>query len=166
MNDDGCPGNQVCANAQCVEPPLCAVNGDCFAGRICVAGSCTNACAANVDCPMGFVCLMNGQCALPQCQITADCAAGEVCVGQRCVPDQPCANDAACRQGEVCDAGDCRAGCRDDDDCDGNQTCLVAELRCIEAPTCNGDVDCLDDRVCRPCQSIVCEDGTNVCTAP
>jgi hypothetical protein len=76
-----------------------------------------------------------------------------------------CANDGACGAGSICVNASCRGGCRNDNGCDGAQTCNAMSLTCVEPMMCNGDVDCLGDRVCRQnfCQDVIACANDNDC---
>lgn len=75
------------------------------------------------------------------CEGDLDCPVGQFCVDAACTtPRGECTADEDCGEGRICEATSCRSGCRDDDQCPGDQICARGRLVC-EAP----DVTPCDD---------------------
>ena len=88
------------------------------------------------------------------------------------VEANPCERDAQCKEGNICEAGECIAGCADDsacrmlsagtdrcvdarcvecgedDHCPGNTTCDADTKTCVEGANCTESADCLTGRTC------------------
>ena len=139
---------QVCdaATEHCVD---CLVEGDCGAGKACLAQKCVAkaACASDKDCPI--VCGKEiGICV--QCNVSADCASGSWC-----------SDDHSCHAA-TCTAGACSSTgwllCKPDGsgyqaavNCDDKNACTTdscdAVKGCVHDNTSDGSV-CDDDNAC------------------
>ncbi len=146
----GCPGGLVCdgGSGRCDEADPCADDGGCFAGRRCAEGLCVDPCVEDAECVGAEVC-REGLCIMPvDCDFDAACGPGRVCVEGACQDGCPA---MPCPEGAICDnaSGRCvvPGGCVEAADCQGAQTCEGGF--CVEPAFCNGDVDCLEGRVCR-----------------
>lgn len=169
-----CPGAQTCdeATGQCQEPAACAGDDDCFDGRHCLAGVCTDDCAEDAVCPGSRTCdEATGRCVEPDmCFADADCDAGRHCLdgacadncdeaspcpgAQVCQPDGTCADaavceaDADCVGDRICAGGACADPCRENADCPGTRTCDLDTGRCPEPAMCFVADDCDPGRNC------------------
>jgi hypothetical protein len=155
--DTDCPDAQYCDTA--ADPAAC-VDG-CRAGgcgpdatcdtetRACVddpAGDCVE----DRDCPRGDICVLDGEglgSCVEGCREDDDCNGGLTCHVEtnQCVAG-PCEGAEDCPDGEYCDAeaGFCRPGCVDDDDC-GALSCT--DGACI-GEACGDDAPCPSGQYC------------------
>ena len=118
-------------HADCPEDTHCEVRtGQCAAGapRGAVLGG---ACRADGDCRLG-TCATDwpgGTCTYPcPCPDDASVSCARSRVADRCVA--PCASDADCRAGYVCDDAACQPPCASDADCGAGRVCAVATGHC------------------------------------
>ncbi len=121
-------GEEPPADAGDEQPPdaVIACQGDngCAAGSRCEGGVCVDGCRPDPDsCPPGFTC---------------DAESG----------DCRCQDDAACFEGQYCNAeGACAQGCRLDPDSCAVGSCDPETRRCL-TPACERDADCAEDQAC------------------
>jgi Cys-rich repeat protein len=160
-----CASGQVCVDGSCAAVPEscpcpresycdigadrcvvgCLGDGDCAAGRICIAASrtCTAGCRDDAACGTGRIC--EGLQCRDGCREDRECGAGRIC--DLLVCRAGCRSDGDCASGEVCDRGaqTCSAGCTADTDCGAREIC--ESLRCRAG--CREDVDCGEGQICR-----------------
>lgn len=111
-------GILVALAGACSSPPnrglseVCAANGDCSSGLLCVLGRCHQACDQASGCPAGHGCIVVSTqadvCQLSVeegCSSSLDCSDPLVCaVDQKC--RQPCKATSDCAVGMVCAASE------------------------------------------------------------
>ncbi len=147
-----------------VGPVACDADTDCGASQYCDSAAdpalCAEGCRED-GCPDGSTCDLTSR----------------ACVED---PRGDCAEDRDCPRGDICvldgdGLGTCVEGCRDDDDCVGQLTCLVETNQCVAGP-CDEATDCppgefcdLDAGFCRAgcvadedCGDLGCVDGVCV----
>jgi MYXO-CTERM domain-containing protein len=167
MVDDGtglCPGKQVCAHGQCVDPcstgefacgpPLVCANGlcvdpgcetvTCNVGQVCHGGVCVGGCDG-VVCPTNQICEL-GVCVDPCAGVT--CKAG-ACVLGACVQScscQPCPTGQTCTSSGAC----VDKGC-DTITCDAGEVCVKGACKdaCADAK-CPGGASCSNGQCGQP----------------
>jgi MYXO-CTERM domain-containing protein len=165
--DDGtglCPGKQVCAHGQCVDPcstgefacgpPLVCVSGFCVdpgcetvtckVGQVCHGGVCVGGCDG-VVCPTNQICEL-GVCVDPCAGVT--CKAGACVLGacvqscscQPCPSGQTCTSSGACVD-KGCDTLTCKAG----------EVCVKGACKdaCADAK-CPGGASCTNGQCGQP----------------
>ena len=166
QQDDDCRGSATCDadDGHCVEGLVCRNDADCLGRRACEAGACFDAeCEETTDCaPDACVDRRCGDRPDRACDGGADCDGSQVCSpGGACALDGRCDADDECPAGApVCAGGWSQgrpegrcAGCRDDADCAGAETCRLGWCElvrgCVADPDCPGDRQC-DDGECTP----------------
>ncbi len=144
--------------------PFCDPRADasaCATGEICTVlrgspsdGFCADPCEGDDDCSPGRTC--NPSTGLCECDSPAVCNdpgdSTYTCnASSRCA--LACSRDGACACGSICELGACEDGCRTDDDCCGESTCVAG--RCTaSAPGPVGsscyyaEQDCAPDLFC------------------
>lgn len=152
------PINRGCRVAGCEGDDAC---GD---GRLCIDDLCQAGCREDGDCALACDDGIN-QCT---CRDRDDCGGGLVCRASLCV--EPCAADDECPVGEICPPdGECRVGCRGDDECEDPERqlqCQEALLVC-EGILCLRDSDCGGAQYCnRALPQPRCEDGCRELDCP
>lgn len=193
-----CPGSRPF----CIEH-RCMVCEDC-------PDPCNDASAVPSErCPGGFFCDDVTHVCNPTCNSDAECGDGDVCCTedlcdqqrcvQRCEEEGPfacppgwfcepgghcspgCLNDEACgRASLICEANECRDGCRSDEICRAGTYCDLEQLICVagecrqetEAEDCEAWEICNEQHQCqdRPCQAdgdcfegYYCNQAANLC---
>lgn len=137
---DMCGDGEVCNEVtfQC-EPAGCQSAADCRDHEICDDSSSPSECVPDGTCDTDLHCTRYER----YVEDGVDYICGE---DSQCVPKPPCESDDACSEGEICEAGECRAGCRDNDGCLLGEYCNMDELICVEG--CNSDADCDEGDIC------------------
>ena len=132
-------------------------------------------CSSSETCPSGEVC-RSGFCAqAPECEVLSDCGEGESCTENVCGWDPDvCLSDNDCDENLICDVGECRAGCRNDNQCADTDRCtsdLVCERKPCTELACDEGYDCVEDTgLCelRPCnggceEPLECRESDDQC---
>ncbi len=132
-------------------------------------------CSSSETCPDGEVC-RSGFCAdAPECDLLTDCGEGENCLESVCAWDPDvCLSDNDCDENLICDVGECREGCRNDNQCGDTELCtsdLVCERKPCTELACDEGYDCIEDTgLCqlRPCnggcdEPLQCRESDDQC---
>lgn len=105
-----CPSDTSCSAYSCQPPAVaCESSKDCAAlGKVCdkVAGACVD-CAAPEDCAAGAVCLQR-TCVIPAC-VEGEATCVDAVTQRSCRADGLGFRVDACKSGELCVAGSCKA---------------------------------------------------------
>jgi hypothetical protein len=181
--DDGCGGScgsctddQTCDAGTCV-PKGCEVDADCE-GKCTSLGTCDQCTCSNTKCVKARI----DGC----CEDDTDCDDGQACdtAANQCY--DICTKDADCTGqcgtldtcetcecggvgGDQCVKGTLAACCKDDTDCDADETCNDTTHKCEPKPVACADQPadyCASNNKCGTlsyCQDCVCNAGANVC---
>jgi|GEM_PF-4385916 len=170
-NDNDCPVGKTChlpTHTCLVVPTDCTKNTDCINGQICVNNKCQlPACVNDQDCQPGYSCQNNVCIKKPQsCTKNADCQEPLVCdqSTKTCQKPKPeCAIDADCKDELLmCLNQKCvERACKNDNECPANQTCDLAQQKCVKKPTGGTlEVTC-GGQICQTGET--CDTKTNSC---
>ena len=169
-----CPGDQVCIDGKCQDPPLeheCDSNADCGACQDCAEGSGGVRKCKNRECPNGQKCCADVD-GCRECCNNNDCTGGKLCENYKCVdppldhecnenkdcgPCKDCTTGSGglrkctnrvCPDGQKCcdDVDGCRECCNDND-CPGDQECKNG--KCQDPPL---EHECNENKDCGPCK--------------
>ncbi|QDG50058.1 hypothetical protein FIV42_04690 [Persicimonas caeni] len=137
---DMCADGEICneATLKCESADACAGPSDCRDHEVCDDSASPTVCIPDGTCDTDLHCT--------RYERYVEDGVDYICQDNTCVEKPPCEGDDQCAQGEICEAGECRAGCRSNDDCLLGEYCNMDELRCVEG--CNSDADCEDDEIC------------------
>ncbi len=142
-SDRDCTGGLICHQSICTDPSekVCLSDKDCPAGQRCVEGSCRLPDSCNNRCAKNEVC-SQGKCVPRSCQSDAQCGDGFICRGSRCVPEvENCGGKGPCPQGQECINDRCVGkigyGCRGDEECSTNLSCVRGGELQICTQLCN-----------------------------
>lgn len=154
-------GRCVCGSDDDCNSRLEPMAGESF---VCRAGSCTNACRADLDCPCGAIC-DEGACSVG-CRSAGDCCGDSTCEAGRCSIPGKGAKWSNCRWNMDCASGICSSAyprglcvdkvvskcsvgaCPEGSACDAVFSPALAETVGVCAPGCRTDVDCRPGTSC------------------
>jgi Tol biopolymer transport system component len=163
--DDDCPPGSICVDGECRPPatptptptPECITNDDCPPGQDCIDGRCVEVtptptpmpvtpgpCTKDEDCPPGQICIEEtGQCVTPRPTCTTDddcaipCTDPSECPAPNVPPQNLCAPEQTCEEGECEPAERCRSMrcvpprcCEDPSQCFGVEACVFGRCEC------------------------------------
>lgn len=131
----GAGGASPCDAATSTCP--CKLQGECADGALCVDGLCITPCDFSYQCGPGKACA-NGEC-VPQCDGAGKCDAGYKCTKGICIPDPAspqCGDQKPCMgAGEICVGGLCTLPCAKNADCPAGEVCDWSSGSCITNPS-------------------------------
>ena len=163
-DNDLCTLNDTCLTDSCVGIPV-----DCNDGNICTEDLCnpsTGLCELTnnmLPCDDGNVCTINDHCENGTCVSTPIvCDDGNQCTNDECI-DGECVftslNGTSCSDGDLCTFNDT---CIEDDEYEGNVTCIGTPLNCNKQGPCLGG-PCING-ICSPAHNNRRCDDLDNCT--
>jgi len=144
---------EVCVHGWCAPRAVeCVEDAGCEDGNICTDGACVDGCRTDAQCDGNRVCDMDrAVCVVPTPMCPDPCPDHTACntSNGQCQPDGTCTSATHCRNGQVCEAGQCAdpvLTCSVNSDCQDGSYCDRTTSECVEG--CRLSNECRGEEVC------------------